>query len=230
MKSGKQKALSCKLSNRVAAREGRLISEAYRLPLKAFTLLEVVVAIGIFAVGMVAVIGLFSPVAKSVGDSADAEAATRVADLLTVKLQTLGIDAVAPKLKVKTGTAAHELTTADATVNYDVTKDPKLLFASRDGTKIGFYNETATWPNGDRDKFFEIALIRNEAISPLSSDPTGDALLPVLAYTVRVRWPAFVPLAGSTGAVQPAQAAAAATVPFDHSQKQVLFFSGAVTR
>src|ERR1700757_4352086 len=55
---------------------------------RAFTLLEVVIAVGIFAIGMVAVIGLFTPAAKSIGDSADAEAATRVADLLNVKLQT----------------------------------------------------------------------------------------------------------------------------------------------
>jgi prepilin-type N-terminal cleavage/methylation domain-containing protein len=53
----------------------------------AFTLLEVVVAVGIFAIGMVAVIGLFTPVAKSVSDHADAEAATRVTDLLNAQLQ-----------------------------------------------------------------------------------------------------------------------------------------------
>ena len=62
----------------------RSVSDTQRARTTAFTLLEVVVAIGIFSIGMVAVIGLFSPVAKSVGDSADAEAATGVADLLNV--------------------------------------------------------------------------------------------------------------------------------------------------
>ena len=193
-------------------------------------------ALGIFAIGMVAVIGLFSPVAKSVGDSADAEAATRVADLLSVKLQTLGLDAVAPLLKVKTGATTHELTTADATGNYNVAADPKLLFASRDGTKIGRYGDLTLWGvdpatrrASDREKYFEIALIRNETISPPPTDTAPDALLPVLAYTARVRWPAFVALAGGTGSVQ-VGANPISTVPFDHSQKQVLFFSGAVTR
>jgi hypothetical protein len=204
--------------------------------------LEVVVAIGIFAIGMVAVIGLFSPVAKSVGDSADAEAATRVADLLNVKLQTDEIadeiagtpfKTIASRLKVKKG-AAHELTTADATSNYDVSKDTQLLFANRDGTKIGAYAD-AVWldpitrANSDREKYFEIALIRNETVSPPATDLTPDALLPVLAYTTRIRWPSFVALAGGTGSVQ-IGANPTSTVPFDHSQKQVLFFSGAITR
>ena len=190
----------------------------------------------IFAGGiMVAVIGLFSPVVKSVGDSADAEAATRVADLLGVKLQTLGIDAVAPLLKVKTGATTHQLTTSDARTNYNIADlKENLLFANRDGTKIGFYDDTVwldpvTRNNSDREKYFEIALIRNEAISPPPSTTAPDVLLPVLAYTARIRWPSFVALAGGTGWVQ-IGANPTGTVPFDHSQKQVLFFSRAITR
>ena len=104
----------------------------------AFTLLEVVVAVGIFAIGMVAVFGLFAPVAKSVGDSADAEAATRVADLLGHKLQTQGFESVAKLLKVSAG-KTHQLTDADAKTNYNIATDAQLMFASRDGTKIGTY-------------------------------------------------------------------------------------------
>lgn len=197
-----------------------------RVHSNGFTLLEVVIAIGIFAIGMVAVLGLFTPVAKSVTDSADAEAATRVADALAVKLQSLGFDGVAPLLKASTG-KTHKLTDDDAKINYDITKDTQLLFASRDGTKIGLYLDTKTWAAGDREKYFEIALIRNESV--MTSDPANDATAPVLAYVARVRWPAFVALAGGTGSVQ-VGANPSATVPFDHSQKQVLFFSGAITR
>ncbi len=195
-----------------------------RRTLAAFTLLEVVVAIGVFAVGMVAVIGLFSPVVKSVGDSADAESATRVADLLNVKLQAQGIPVVGPNLKIFTGKTAHQLTTADASGSYNIATDSQLLFASRDGTMIGAFNDPV-WVNGSRDKFFEIALIRNETISPVGSDTTA----PLLAYTARVRWPAFIALAGGTGSVQ-VGANPIAVVPFDQSQKQVLFFTGAITR
>lgn len=235
MKSGMPKAISRKLPKGAAARVEWIASEAYRLPLTAFTLLEVVVAVGVFAIGMVAVIGLFSPVAKSVGDSADAEAATRVADLLNVKLQTLGLDAVAPLLKIKTGATTHQLTTSDARTNYNpATPAENIFFASRDGTKIGLYNDPiwidpATRNNSDRDKYFEIALIRNEAISPPPSDTSPDSALPVLAYTARVRWPSFVGLVGTTAATQ-IGANPTGTVQFDHSQKQVLFFSGAITR
>jgi prepilin-type N-terminal cleavage/methylation domain-containing protein len=161
---------------------------------RAFTLLEVVVAVGIFAIGIIAAIGLFTPVARSVGEAADGEAASRLPDLVRVRLQTLGIDAVAPRLKVRTGAAAHELTTADGSGVYDVARDPQILFASRDGTKIGDYADPiwidpAIRQNSDREKYFEIALVRNETLSP--RDPASDALAPVLAYTARVRWPSF---------------------------------------
>jgi type II secretory pathway pseudopilin PulG len=202
---------------------------------RAFTLLEVVVALGVFTVGMVAVIGLFSPVAKSVGDSADAEAATRVADLLAVKLQTLGIDAVAPLLKVS-ASSGHQLTLDDAKGNYNPATDTHLFFANREGTKIAPHDDLATWGidpatrrASEREMYFEIALIRNETISPLPTEAAPDALLPVLAYTARVRWPSFVALAGGSGSTQ-VGANPTGVVTFDHSQKQVLFFSGAITR
>lgn len=197
----------------------------------AFTLLEVIVAVGIFAIGMGAVFGLFTPVAKSVADSADAEAAARIVDLVKIKLQSQGIVGVAPLLKVATG-RTHQLTDADARNNYNIAADSQLLFASRDGTKVGTYSDPiwvdpATRQRSDRDKYFEIALIRNEAISP--NNASLDATAPVLAYTARVRWPAFVPLAGGTTAIQ-VGANPGTSVPYDHSQKQVMFFSGTVTR
>ena len=124
-----------------------------------------------------------------------------------------------------------DLTTADANSNYDITRDVQLLFANRDGTKLGAYND-AVWQdpttkrNSDREKFFEIALIRNESISP--NDAATDASANVLAYTARIRWPAFVADTG-TGAIQVGSNPTAG-VRFDQSQKQVLFFTGVVTR
>src|SRR5471032_463531 len=106
-------------------------SEADRLQLTAFTLLEVVAAVGIFAIGMVAVIGLFTPVAKSVTDLADAEAATRVTDLLNAQMQaqeTADAAAGTPfatlvsRLFVSTG-KSNQLTNDDAKTNYNVATD-----------------------------------------------------------------------------------------------------------
>ena len=209
---------------------------------RAFSLIEVVVAVGIFAVGMVAVIGLFAPVARSVGGASDAEAAARVAESLRIKLQGMPWDQVITLLKNTTATS-HELSVADARIDYDISKDVQLLFANRDGTKIGRYGDPiwlnpGTRRHPDADKFFEIALIRNEAISPKPGTTTTaegaavtinpDATAALLAYTARLRWPAFIP-DGAAGAIQ-VGSNPNATVRFDHSKKQVLHVSGAVTR
>lgn len=210
---------------------------------RAFTLLEVVVAIGIFAIGMMAIVGLFAPVARSVGGSAEAEVAARVADGLRAKLQAMPVSEVVALLKKSNGTR-HELTDADNRPDYNPGNDVQVLFASRDGAKIGTYSDpmwgtrTPTF-NPDRDKFFEIALIRNEVLSPLAApasdgtDPAAPAANPddtafLIAYTARLRWPSFLP-EGATGAIQ-VGSNPTAPVRFDHSMKQVMFFTGAVTR
>ncbi|MBC7366067.1 MAG: hypothetical protein H7343_04520 [Undibacterium sp.] len=210
-------------------------------PGSAFSLLEVVVAIGIFALGIVAVIALFAPAAKSVSANSDTEAAARLATLISGELQRRvapgapsPFASVAALLKKSTA-GGHQLTADDAKPDYDIATDPQLLFASRDGTKIGTYADTAVWgaPNSNREKFFEIALIRNESLSPLTdpaatnpADPDATALL--LAYTVRIRWPAFVALSGA--GAQQVGANPAGAVRFDHSSKLSLFVTGVVSR
>jgi prepilin-type N-terminal cleavage/methylation domain-containing protein len=205
---------------------------------RAFSLIEVVVAIAIFAFGMVAILGLFAPVARSVSDSADAEAAARLADVVRTRLQSMPVADVIALFKNSTS-QGHELTDADQRSDYDLTADPQLLFAARDGSKIGDYGN-AIWTNPttrrnwDGEKFFEIALIRNETISPkpgstgATAEAEPDAVSPLLAYTVRVRWPAFFADTATT-AVQ-VGANPNATVRFDHSRKKVLYFAGSILR
>jgi len=208
----------------------------------AFSLLEVVVAIGIFAAGMLGVVALFTPVARSVSASADGEAAARVADALKLKLQGMPFLEVTTLLKASSG-ARHELTDTDARLDYNPATDAQILFASRDGGKVGVYSDPVwidpvTRRNSDRDKFFEIALIRNETLSPLMAGAplaegnpapaNPDATAFMLAYTARVRWPAFVK-EGGAGAIQVGSNPAAA-LRFDHGGKQALFFTGSVTR
>ena len=206
-----------------------------------FSLLEVVVAVGIFAIGMMAIVGLFTPVARSVSGSAEAEVAARVADALRAKLQAMPMADVIALLKKSAGTR-HELTDADGRSDYNPATDTQLLFANRDGSIIGGYNDPIWGPrtpvlNPDREKYFEIALIRNEALSPPPATPDPDSTEPVadtdataflMAYTARLRWPVFV-REGSAGAMQ-VGSNPSAPVRFDHSMKQVMFFSGAVTR
>ena len=199
-------------------------------------------AVGIFAAGMLGVVALFTPVARSVSASADGEAAARVADALKMKLQSMPFLDVTALLKVSNG-ARHALTDTDARSDYNPATDAQILFASRDGGKVGVYADPVwidpvTNRNSDREKFFEIALIRNETLSPpvVGAPPSEEEPAPanpdatafMLAYTARVRWPAFVK-EGGAGAIQVGSNPSAG-LRFDHSGKQVLFFTGSVTR
>lgn len=193
----------------------------------AFSLIEVVAAVAIFAISMVAVLGLYTPVAQSVSNSAEAEAAARVTDTLLSRLQTLSFANVAALLKTDA-----ELQAQDARGNYNPNDgaDTRVIFATLGG-EAGIYDSTKKgWfdSNGkalaDRDKFFEIALIRNDTLSPAANDESAA----LLAFNCRVRWPVFRPLA--TGGGVQVRANQVGPVTQDHSQQQVMFFSGSVSR
>ena len=207
----------------------------------AFSLLEVVVAITIFAVGMVAVIALFAPVARSVNEVSDAEAAAAVAEQLRGELSrrvvAAGSFAPVTALMKNSTVTSHEVTTADnaAGAVSDPRTDVRLLFASRDGSKLAGYTDSVwidptTRQPSDLDKFFEITLIRNEALSP--NNPVSDAAAMMLAYTVRIRWPAFVPDNAPTNPRRalPAGFNPTAAVVFDRSKLQSLHVAGSVLR
>lgn len=240
MRRTRHKAVDEVLKEKPLQRAGGEGRGSSRLKPTAFSLLEVVAAIGIFAIGMVAVLGLFTPVAKSVGTIADAEAAANVAALINTKLQGQPFADVVPLLKISSGTNRHQLTDVDGTPNSpeaDPRLDNQLLFASRDGLKIGPYSDPI-WGRTDVEKYFEIALIRNEALLPLGDDgadpPTADPIATtlILPYNARVRWPAFVPDATPTNPRRalPAGFSPTGNIRFNNSQKQVLFFSGVLTR
>ncbi len=193
----------------------------------AFSLIEVVAAVAIFAIGMVAVLGLYTPVAQSVSNSAEAESAARVTDTLLSRLQTLPFATAASLLKTNA-----ELQTQDARGNYNPNDgaDLRVIFATLGG-EAGIYDPAKKgWIDSagrtlvDRDKFFEIALGRNEALAPAA----GDDSAAILAFNCRVRWPVFRPNAAG-GGVQ-VGANQVGTVTQDHSQQQVMFFSGFVNR
>jgi type II secretory pathway pseudopilin PulG len=192
---------------------------------RAFSLIEVVAAVGILAVTVVVVLALTSPVVKSVSNSAEAEAAARVVAAVTSRVRFADL----PSL-LKT---SAELKTDDANPRYDPSdgRDPKILFATVAG-EAGLYDATRkVWVDSSgnalptRDLFFEVALVRNDALSPVGADATAS----VLAYTLRVRWPVFRPTADPARAAQPG-AGQTGTVTYDHSQQQVLYFSSSVTR
>jgi prepilin-type N-terminal cleavage/methylation domain-containing protein len=200
----------------------------------AFSLLEVVAALAIFAVGMVAVFGLFAPVSKSVSGVAEGETAARVADAVRARLQALPFDTAlaliqdAATIKANDGNGSYNPN--------DGVLHPAVLFGKLTGD-VGVYDPAegrrawydssippAVVPNAE--KYFEIDLIRNETLSPVENDPTA----PVVTFTMRIRWPAFLP--SSSGApVQVGQSpGGGGPVPFDQGRKQVLFFTGTLRR
>ena len=146
-------------------------------PRSAFSLVEVVVAVGIFAIAVVSVIGLLGPISQSVANVKDGDDASRVSSIVQAELQRLGVAAVNGFLGAGTS-----------------------LYASRSGDKIGPDVATAPWDadvpdlNGnsvvdaferDAQKFFEIRLRANPTLSFIAATDG------FLAINVELRWPAF---------------------------------------
>jgi prepilin-type N-terminal cleavage/methylation domain-containing protein len=145
---------------------------------RGFTLLEVVVAVGVFAFGIVVVIGMFAPLARSVGQAAEAETAAGVAELLKAELtqRVRSAGSFQPVLELLTA----EDGTRDGTQSHS-----HRLFANRGATKL--------WQGLDAEKFFEITVTRNAALSPSERDDQAI----VFAYTARISWPAGAESAGA---------------------------------
>ena len=142
-----------------------------RLP--GFSLVEVVVAVGIFALAIVGVIGLLGPTSKSITDVADNDSATRVISAIQSGLQKAGFTSVRNRL------------------------DGTIFYASKDGSKVAVGTD-AVWTTDRSEKFFEFTLVRNETLSP-SSPATADDSAGYLAFTIVLKWPAFAPSADGVG-------------------------------
>jgi hypothetical protein len=194
------------------------------------------VAVGLFAVGLVALLGLFAPVTKSVANVADTEAAAFVADAVRARVQAIAARDFAAAEQLIQDAAAVQQNDASGTYNpNDGVRHPAVIFAKLGG-EIGIYDGRRTvrgWYDAanppavvaDADKFFEVELIRNDTLSPKAADETAV----LVVYTLRVRWPSFTPAAGGA-AVQVGANPGGGAVTFDHSAKQTLFFTGAITR
>lgn len=178
----------------------------------AFSLVEVVVALGIFAVGIVGVLGLLAPITDSVATNRQAETAARVVEAVHLCLRSEAFATVATSLLT-----SEQLKTQESSPDYNPAVDDRLWFASVSGEKVG-RRDDVVWQGSDREKFFEITLVRNETLSPEESDPVAATL----AYTVRVRWPLFI--ATAPGEFDPRM------IPVGQHARHVALFTGAVRR
>lgn len=166
-----------------------------------FSLIEVVVAVGIFAFAIVGVLGLLTPTGKAISAVADNDAASRAISAIQGGLQ-------------------------EYVVNYPVAAGQdkfqefaklfgQKLYSSRDGSKVGDENRknkdgSSYWGTGNNEKFFEVVLTRDTTLSPASADTTSG----FLAFTVTLKWPAYLPNGQ----------------PVDDQQKDQLSVPAAVTR
>lgn len=155
-----------------------------QFPIGGFSLVEVILAVGLFATAVTVILALLSPLSRQAAASADALTALRLPDAIRAELQRLaatgGFDALA-------GQARPMAAPLPATL---------ALGATRDAARVQSLNYLPP-PVADQiaagEQFFLIeAWTFNQA--SLAFDPGGT----VLALHVRVSWPHFTP--GSPGA------------------------------
>lgn len=146
--------------------------------LSAFSLVEVVVAVGIFAIAISAVIGLMVPVSRSVADVSDRDQAARLMTAIQGELSRL------------------PLTTIQQTVDTPPAANDRL-FANRDGSIIAFGNDSK-WGNdlevgetADSRKYYEVVLRRDSTLSPGGAANNQSAGF--LAVIAEIRWPGYLP-------------------------------------
>jgi type II secretory pathway pseudopilin PulG len=133
----------------------------------AFSLIEVIVAIGLFGTGVVALIGLFGSLARSIGAGTEMTVAANLGDPLRNHF-------------LAELTQSRSLDSVRALLERGDNSESIKLYASRDGLTIGAA-EAAMWRDRASEQFFEITLL------PLADAPNDLALL---CYVADIRWPA----------------------------------------
>lgn len=153
---------------------------------RAFSLIEVVIAVGIFAIGITVVLALLPSLVRQGTESGDRLVAQRLPDAVHAELQRLslaGFDALAAQTPVMGTPLDHGL----------------ALVAARDGVRLHSrdYRAPLSGRIADNDQYFLVECWRF---------PDGalryDGAQSTLALTVRVSWPYRVP--GAAAPTDPA--------------------------
>jgi len=131
----------------------------------AFSLVEVVIAIGLLATGVGGILGLMAASSKMIGDASDRHGAERALVNGAAELERLGF-AIARTRLTDDGVA---------------TSETNQYFESRDGTRSGWGSELST-----TDRFYSVSFYRLAGVSPAGADSTGQGL----AVLIRAEWPA----------------------------------------
>ena len=127
---------------------------------KGFSLIEVILALGILSVALLIVFGIFTPFLNRTGEVIAYGNVDRVADLVSTQIQSLEYDEVVSIL------------------NQQV-----LLFASRSGdTLVSDADPQLEQKLPEADRHFAISLTRNLDLSPAARDGTAG----FVAFRIRI--------------------------------------------
>ncbi len=156
---------------------------------RAFSLVEVVIATGIFAASVTVIIALLPALARQSGESVDSLAAQRLPDLLRTELNRLGaagVDTLAGQIPVMPATLA----------------DGFALVADREVARLHSrdYLPPATGQLVSAEQYFLVECWRFPD-EPLRFDPAKG----FLAVMVRVSWPHRLPGASTPVATEARQ-------------------------
>ena len=124
-----------------------------------FSLVEVVVAVGVFVAGVVGAIALLSSTTNSASATLDANGAVRIAESASALLGESDWEDV---------------------LGYLSENSPSPIYATKGGDRIGLYDTV-----GLGDAYYQIELHRLIDISPDANDATAG----YLAFELRVNWP-----------------------------------------
>lgn len=163
---------------------------------RGFNLVEVTLALGVFSLAIVAIIGLLTPTQRQVANVADRQTAARLADLVQSELTRVSFDDVATA--VTSGSERIWLVaTRDASLVRATGADPTDEAAA---VTAGFPAENApdaalTPGIAERDRYFAIEVTRltEDTADPLYYNAGATPRPTFLALRVVVAWPYFIP-------------------------------------
>lgn len=148
-----------------------------RRQLRGFSLVEVIIAVGIFAAAVAVVLALLPSLTRQAAGSADTLTALRLPGAIRTELQRVAVAGGFDLLAGQTKATPQP--------------DTLTLAASRDATRIqslSYLPPPVTEQMTRSEQFFQIEVWSFNS-APLAFDPNGT----VLALHVRVSWPYYTP-------------------------------------
>lgn len=152
---------------------------------RGFSLVEIVLAVGIFAITIVAVVGLLSPTLQRVAEATELATVNRMSEMVSSEVQRLGFGFLAN-------------TVDDGSTNWV----PEVFFVSQQGDVIAvgvnftdriptepFDFKTTTHTFDPTEAYFAVDIRRHGA----DLNPGNDSQRAAIAYQMRIVWPAYLP-------------------------------------